>query len=573
MQAKRYYKIITPQSPKTDVTDNQELSATSGLYGNYTWYHRLIQGSPSRLNRYKEYDLMDSDVDVARALDIIAEEMTGNISKGELPFKINVTDRSLSSSAIITLNSALKTWCEIHKWKKRIYEICRMMIKYGDCFFIKPEKKNGKYQYTHISNVIAAIVSQDDISDVRGWHVKMDSKTVNQTGSGAFVMNPSGNSVGDKEVRPMGSERILRFTINDEMSEEAPFGESVLRTVYRTFKQKELLEDALLIYRIVRAPERLVFKIYTAGMHPAKVAQHLEKIKAEINQKKIPTLSGGRSSVDSVYNPASMQENYYFAQGKNGEGSTVEQLAGGQGLGDLQDLDYFFNKMWRGLRIPRSFTDSTAEGGGVANDGKVGIAYLQEIKFSQYVERLQSYVEEPMDEEFKEFLRVNSIQVDPTAFYLSMPSPSNFNVSKKQEMDSALLNTFQAADGIGSLSKRFGLMKYLQLSNEEMAINERMLREEKGLPAEGEDWRYLPKLYSPDDAEAGGFEGGFAGGFGGSPQERPSDAELDDEISPEGDLGADDTEAEEPSPEEGEGETETTPPEEGEEAPQTPPQR
>ena len=68
---------VTPSPEATRVTDSQSMT-DAGIYGNYSWYQRLIQGSGSRLTRYREYDLMDNDVDVARALDTIAEEMTGN---------------------------------------------------------------------------------------------------------------------------------------------------------------------------------------------------------------------------------------------------------------------------------------------------------------------------------------------------------------------------------------------------------------------------------------------------------------------------------------------------------------
>ena len=84
-------------------------------------------------------------------------------------------------------------------------------------------------------------------------------------------------------------------------------------------------------------------------------------------------------------------------------------------------------------------------------------------------------------------------------------------------MDSELLNNYGSADGINSLSKRFALKKYLQLTDEEIIMNERMLREEKGMDPNG-DYRDLPKLYNPEEAEAGGFEGGlgsFSGGSGG----------------------------------------------------------
>ncbi|BBA65449.1 portal vertex protein [Xanthomonas phage XacN1] len=517
MAIKSYYKIVAPSAASIDTMDNRDTTGTGGIYGNYTWYHRLVQGSPSRLTRYREFDIMDGDVHVSMALDIIAEEMCGNNGKQNLPLEIAITpsgNNPVPSRTVTTLRAALKTWCQLHNWAERIFPICRNTIKYGDAFFMRPEKKNGSYVWIHPKSIIGAIVSENDISDVKGWHVKTDSKMANpQMGTG-IMFNVSSN-IGDAAVTPVDKSKMIRFSLNDDMSEEAPFGNSILRNAYKSFKQKELLEDALIIYRVQRAPERRVFYIQTGRMPPHKVAHHLEQIKNEIKQKKIPSQSGGQNVVDSTYNPASMNEDYFFAEGADGKGSRVEVLPGGQNLGELQDLDYFFNKMWMGLRIPQSYINGSADGGAIFNDGRVGIAYLQEIKFSLYVERLQGHIEKIFDQEFKRWLHENNIAVDPTLYHLELPAPSNFSKSKEQQMDAELLNTMVTADGIAHFSKRFVLKKYGQLTEEEILLNERMLREEKGIDPNSDSLRDLPVLYFPEEAEAGGFDGGLAGGGGG----------------------------------------------------------
>lgn len=560
MAITKVFKIIDPRSMEVDLTDNRDYTGQGNLYGNYTWYHRLVHGSAQRTVRYKEYDIMDADVDVARALDIIAEEMAGNNPKTETPLIIKLEldgGVKVQSRVVSTLNAALKTWCNIHDWRNRIFKIARSVIKYGDCFFLRPSKKNGRYIYIHPKNVIGAIVSEHDITDVKGWHIRTDTRAAEQSPNTGQLYFNVGGQIGDANVAPYNSDDVVRFSLHDEMSDEAPFGRSILADIFRAFKQKQLLEDAIIIYRVQRAPERRVFYIDVAHVHPAKVAQHLEQIKNEIKQKKIPTSGGGKGSVESIYNPQSMNEDFFFAQYKDGQGSRVETLPGGQGLGELQDLEYFYKRMWRGLRIPASYIDPNAESS-VANDGKVGIAYLQEIKFALYIERLQAHLESTFDKEFKRFLRDSNILVDESMFKVVLPAPSNYDVSRKQAMDNELLNTYANADGIATLSKRFAMKKYLQLTDEELIMNERMLREEKGLDPNG-DYRDLPKLYSPESAEAGGFEGGlgsFSGGGGGVPTAPALNDFGGDSPEDEGDVT--DTEApESEAPEE----TETSEPE------------
>jgi Bacteriophage T4-like portal protein (Gp20) len=384
-------------------------------------------------------------------------------------------------------------------------------------------------------NVVGAIVSHHDISDIKGWHIKTDAKEANNSTSGGQLYYNIGGNIGDTNIEKFNSDDIIRFSLNDEMSDEAPFGRSILSDIYRAFKQKELLEDAIIIYRIQRAPERRVFYIDVAHVHPAKVANHLEQIRNEIKQKKVPSVNGGKPTVESIYNPQSMNEDYIFAQYKDGQGSKVETLPGGQGLGELQDLEYFYKRMWRGLRIPQSYIDSGADGASYS-DGKVGIAYLQETKFSLYIERLQSHLEYTFDREFKRFLRESNILVDESIFKVILPSPSNYDVSRKQVIDNDLLNTFSVADGVKTLSKRFAMRHYLQLTDEQIIMNERQLREEKGLDPNG-DYRDLPKIYNPDEAEAGGFEGGlgsFSGGGGGGGMPPAGEEEG---MDMEGDMG------------------------------------
>lgn len=510
MAVTKIFKVIDPRSMEVDLTDSRDYSGQGNLYGNFTWYHRLVQGSAQRLVRYKEYDIMDSDVDVARAIDIIAEEMIGSNSKSETPLIVKLEldgGIELDNRVISTLKAAIKTWCNIHDWKNRAFKIARTTIKYGDCFFLRPAIKNKRFIYSHPKNVIGAIVSEHDVMDIKGWHIRTDNRGAQQNPNTGKIYFNIGGQIGDSNVAPYNSSDVIRFTLNDEMSDEAPFGKSILSEAFRAFKQKQLLEDAIIIYRVQRAPERRVFYIDVGHIHPAKVAQHLEQIRNEIKQKKIPTTHDGAATVESIYNPQSMNEDFFFAQYKDGAGSRVETLPGGQSLGELQDLDYFYKKMWRGLRIPASYIDPNTESG-IANDGKVGIAYLQEIKFSLYIERLQGYLESTFDAEFKRFLRDSNIIVDESLFKIVLPSPSNYDSSRKQQMDDDLLRTYGNADGISTLSKRFAMKKYLQLTDDELITNESMLREERGLPATG-GYRDLPKLYSPADAEAGGFEGGL----------------------------------------------------------------
>lgn len=509
-----YFKVVQPTPLATKMTDSQEM-ADVGAYNNYTWYQRLIQGSASRMTRYREYDLMDNDIEVARALDTIAEEMTGNNPKTKEPIILEIQtndENNVPSASVLTLKASLRRWTKIHDLQNRLYRIARMTVKYGDLFFKRQEDPFAQWEFVHPKNVVAAIVDADDATKIVAWQIKTDVK---KPRTGGYAMPIGAKEDTQTETEICSAKQIIRFSLSDDMADTQPFGESVLRPVYRSHKQKELLEDAVIIYRVQRAPERRVFYIDVGKMPPQRVKQYLEGIKNEIKQKKVPTLNGGQSEIDSVYNPQSMSEDFFFAQRPDGRGSRVETLPGGQGLGELADLEYFQRKVWRGLKVPVSYMIEQQEGGQIWNDGKVGIAYIQELRFALYVERLQAYLEKTLDDEFKRFLRMNNIQVDQEMYELKLPEPSNYGKYRQYELDSQLLSAYGSADGITYMSPRFKLKRFLQMTDEEIILSERMRAEELGLDPEAGD-ENLPKIYGmPDDMGAGGMGGGLGGGMGG----------------------------------------------------------
>jgi hypothetical protein len=487
-----YYKLIQQTNiDNSAISDNQEIG-TPGSYGNYNWYSRVIQGSGSRLTRYREWDNMDNDIDISRALDLIAEEITGNCTKHDDPIEINVIDADfMSKSEVQTVKTALRHWDELHTWKTRLFNISRYVVKYGDVFF-KKKDIISKWKFIHPKDVTAAIVNSEDVTEIQAWQMK---ENIYETKSGGFGISGISSSANTETI---DKNDVVRFTLNDDMSEEAPFGESVLKPIYKTFKQKELLEDAVIIYRIQRAPERRVFYIDVGKMPPNRVKQYLEQIKNEIRQKKIPTHNGNNSEIDSVYNAQSTGEDYFLATRSDSRGTKIETLPGGQSVGEISDVEYFSDKMFRGLRIPLSYMKEGDGGGAVFNDGKLGQSYITELRFSLYIERLQSLLEEVLDKEFKAYLRYIGLRIDNSKFNIVLPEPSNFGKYREQEMFASLLGSYSSADGIEYLSKKFIMKKYLQMSHDEIIENERMKMEEMGMDGDDVNHENISKIYAPD---------------------------------------------------------------------------
>jgi hypothetical protein len=219
----------------------------------------------------------------------------------------------------------------------------------------------------------------------------------------------------------------------------------------------------------------------------------VERVKNEVNQRRIPSATGGgQSVVDAGYNPLSINEDYFFPQTAEGRGSKVETLPGGTNLGEIDDLRYFTNKLFRALRIPSSYLPTGPDDGGSSfNDGRVGTAYIQELRFNKYCERLQSLMNDIFDVEFKLYLHNKGINVDSNIFDLKFNPPQNFAAYRQTEMDTARVTTYSTVAAIPFISKRFALKRFLGLSQEEITENETLWRQEnvdidETLPANAE---------------------------------------------------------------------------------------
>ena len=252
-----------------------------------------------------------------------------------------------------------------------------------------------------------------------------------------------------------------------------------------------MLEDSIIIYRVHRAPERRVFFIDVGNMPPHKARQYLEQVKYEVQQKRVPNKNkDGSSVVDAAYNPMSMLEDYFFAQTAEGRGSKVDTLPGGENLGQIDDLRYFNNKLLRGLRVPSSYLPTGPEdGSAVYNDGKVGVAYIQEYRFAKYVERLQKQIQEDLDFEFKMFLKHRGIEIDNGDFSIQLVKPMNFSSYREIQIDTERANLFNSVANTNYLSSRFKLKKYLGLTDTEIKENEQMWREENNYEKYSDDDR------------------------------------------------------------------------------------
>jgi hypothetical protein len=540
---RKYFKVADTGGTMSPISGTNQFglpgygkTGTAGSNGNYAaqtdfafrnYASRLPEvysGHPNRIERYNQYENMDADSEVNACLDIIAEFSTQENQDNRTPFDINFTDTPTDHEVEI-IKKQLQQWTKLNKLDQRIFKLFRNTIKYGDQVFVRDPETFEMY-WVDMTKVARIIVNESEgkrpeqyvIRDINPnfQNLTVAAKTTNDyavnptvgsvTAAGGYTapssQNGGGITGGSRFQKGMNetcidAKHVVHLSLSEGLDVFWPFGQSILENIFKVYKQKELLEDAVLIYRVQRAPERRVFKIDVGNMPSHMAMAFVERVKNEMHQRRIPTYTGGgQNSVDATYNPLSINEDFFFPVTADGRGSSVEPLPGGSNLGEIDDLKYFNNKMARGLRVPSSYLPTGPDDSDRAmNDGRVGTALIQEFRFNQYCERLQRLIMQKLDDEFKMFMRWRGFNIDSGIFNINFTAPQNFASYREAELDTSRVNTFTALEPLPYMSKRFLLERYLGLSKEEIVENEKMWREERDQPdlvtTQGQDLRSI----------------------------------------------------------------------------------
>jgi len=503
---RRYFsEAPTNSSPLGGNGGSNFTSANSPNRNFASFLPEVYSGPPNRIERYGQYEDMDRDPVVNAALNVIAEFCTQDNEHTSLPFSINFKADATDSEKK-TIEETLKKWAYINNWKTRTFHIIRKVLLYGDCFFVR-DPETFEWEYADPKNVEKIIVDELKGKDpeayfIRDLDLNLTAKVITTQKNGGDYFVPGGqptpgtsNYPGQNSYTQPSStsrftkgahtqevpgEHIVHLSLNTGLEPFWPFGNSVLEPVFKAYKQKQLLEESMVIYRVQRAPERRVFYIDTGTLPSHKAMAYVERVKNEIQQRRIPSRTGGGNQImDASYNPLSILEDYYFPVNSEGKGSKVELLPGGADIGQMNDILYFNNQLIRGLGVPSSYLPTGPEDSPATyNDGKLGSAFIQELRFSNFCKRIQNILITNFDYEFKLFCKHSGLVVESSQFELVMEEPESFSEYRTIEKDTAHFNILTQALGIPTFSKRFALKRFGGLSEAEILENERMWREE-----------------------------------------------------------------------------------------------
>ena len=331
---KKYFKlanqdgVMSPISGQTSRPGHSNSSDSFGFRNYASTLPEVYVGHPNRIERYNQYEAMDADSEINACLDIIAEFSTQWNEKNNTPFEIRFKDTPTDSEVEI-IKKQLQQWVKLNKFDQRLFKLFRNTIKYGDQVFVR-DPETFQLMWVDMTKVSRVIVNESAGKEpeqyvIRDLNPNFKNLTVAAKSTTDMAVNPVGGASPAQGYTVPGTtaggagmgrfasavnesvieaEHIRHLSLSEGLDVHWPFGTSILENIFKVFKQKELLEDAILIYRVQRAPERRVFYIDVGNMMPHMAMAFVERVKNEIHQRRIPTMNGGGSSMlDAAYNP------------------------------------------------------------------------------------------------------------------------------------------------------------------------------------------------------------------------------------------------------------------------------
>ena len=323
------------------------------LYSDYASKYNNIGFQTARLELFSDYDTMENDPIIASALDIYADECTTRSEFGDV---LRITSHDSNIKGILE-----NLFYEILNVEFNLWGWTRNMCKYGDFYLnleIQPE-----YGVLNVRPISTYEISRiEDLDPERPNYV-----TFKQEGSS----NETYENYEIAHFRMLGDSNFL------------PYGKSVIEPARRTWKQLQLMEDAMLIHRVMRAPEKRMFYIDIGNIPPNEVDNFMQK--AINKMKKVPFVDEKTGDYNLKFNLQNMTEDFFMPVRGGDSGTRIENL-GAMTYDGTDDIEYLKNKMMAALKVPKAFL-----GYDESITGKATLA-AEDIRFARTIERVQRIV-------------------------------------------------------------------------------------------------------------------------------------------------------------------------------------
>ena len=460
-QDKEQYEREKLQAQQTFYLSNQWAKVENNMYSQAVYYE------PTRLASVYDYESMEYTPEISAALDIYAEESTTTNEDG---FILQIYSESKRIKGVLAdlFNNTMDVNTNLAMWT-------RNTCKYGDNFvYLKLDPEKGVVGVQQLPNIEIERVEA-------GMHERRAQSIENPTEHKAlhFTWKNKNMEFQSWEIahfRLLGDDRKL------------PYGTSMLEKARRIWKQLLLSEDAMLIYRTSRAPERRIFKVFVGNMEDADVEAYVQRVANKFKRDQVVDQKTG--NVDMRFNQMAVDQDYFVPVRDPAAPSPIDTLPGAQNLAEIADIEYIQKKLLTALRVPKAFLGFED----VVGDGK-NLA-LQDIRFARTINRIQKSMLAELNKVAIIHLFLLGLEEEIENFTLGLTNPSTQADLLKIDVwkEKVLLYKDAVSDpgnGIQPVSSTWAKKHILGFSDEEIKVDLQQQRIEKAV---GEELKNTPAV-------------------------------------------------------------------------------
>jgi hypothetical protein len=381
--------------------ENEKLQAQQTMYIGKQWqrvesnlYQQAVYYEPTRMASYYDYESMEYTPEISAALDVYSEESTTPDKDGHI-LKVYSESKRIKSVLVDLFNNRLDINTNLAMWT-------RNTCKFGDNFiYLKLDPEKGIVGCQQLPNIQIERLEKGMRFQPDKYSQEMENDALK------FVWKEKNMEFNTWEVghfRILGDDRKL------------PYGTSMLEKARRIWKQLLLSEDAMMIYRVSRAPERRVFKVFVGNMDDKDVDAYVQRVASKFKRDQIADPNTG--NVDMRYNQLAVDQDYFIPVRDPAATNPIETLPGGTNLAEIADIEYIQKKLVTALRIPKAYLGFEEAVG----DGKN--LSLLDIRFARTINRIQKSMIAELNKIAIIHLFLLGFEDELTNFTLGLHNPS-----------------------------------------------------------------------------------------------------------------------------------------------------
>jgi hypothetical protein len=540
----KYQEFQTTGVRRTEALANQSVfyqndynTVAAGQVSKEGQYAELVYANieENKSGRLRDYRIMASFAEISDALDEICDQVINIDDSGNI-VKLKFRNTDLKEEDQLLVEAEFEKYIDYFALERKGFEYFRQMLCEGEVFFEhiihKEYTKEGILGIVQLpSDLIDSVYDNIQNMLIKGYILRKPIFDPNKP-----------DKVEKMEYIPMDNNQVT-YCHSGIWNQDKTFRLPFIENSRRAYRQLSLVEDSIVIYRLVRAPERLVFNVDVGNMAPPKAEAYLRKLIQQYWSKK--TFDVNQEGAVQKFNPQSMLDSFWFAKRAGSDGTSVTQLQGGANLGELADLMYFVNKLYKSLKVPVNRLnpdEKAADGSEILRD---------ELKFAKFIIRLQQQFAAGLKNGFLTHIELKGIKekygIKEQNLHLEFNVPTNFfelRENQKLELKATNYNNLAANEFI---SATYGQKKYLGWNENDIKTNRELLRKDAEFQWElqqiaggGPNWKDELQAAPGMGDEVSGLQSGVPSGvapdFGGSPADTGGEADtgVEAEVAAEG---------------------------------------